>query len=317
MSTTSSAAVAAAVQASTRGFGPALANYLGPTSTPPSISPYTSYQNSPVEALRHEFGSSGNERNGSAGKTSLGGSAFDSSAPLIGFGLKQPGRFTTNPSEVPPTFQDPPKSRLERLKSLPTASTPRSAQDSFELSSPLFGAGRGTFPVSGGLNYSPASTSTVPASPSPHARHSSNSSFSSAATSSSTSSLGFPRMSSSSYSPFLPRTDSNSSLSSLGGASTYSTFAPLQPVAGDWVTSSSSSSCKGKSGVFDWDTTGLEDEEDLAFAETSQEYVPSGGSTGSGSTSTDYRHQYGMMEGLGSLSLSIDRSAEMTPLGVK
>lgn len=296
MTSTSSLASAASTNGG-RGFGPNLSSYLGPTSSPKSLSPTSSYHSSPVEPLRHDFGNSSSAFGGSNSSTgALSGSLFESSGSFIGVGLKAPGRFTTNPAEVPPTYQDPPKSRLERLANLSNPSTPRS-HSSNDLASQFFGAGAfGNGSSSGGLGLSFGSSATVPSTTAAqHSRHSSQSSFSSiGSTSSAGSLLGFPRMASSSYSPFLPRTDSGSSLSSLGG-SPFATFAPLQPAGGDWLGSDSSASKKAS--ALDWDC-------DLTITESTQEYIPS-----HSSDSTDDSY------GLG--SLSIDRSADETPTPIQ
>ncbi|KAL8281520.1 hypothetical protein RQP46_006204 [Phenoliferia psychrophenolica] len=87
-------------------FGPSLSTYLSPspTATPPSSNP-PSHRGSP-STTPLEFPS-------------------NSASTSLGLGIKLPGRFTNNPTEVPAQFQDPPQSRLARLAALPSSAAAR------------------------------------------------------------------------------------------------------------------------------------------------------------------------------------------------
>ncbi|KAK4053423.1 hypothetical protein OIV83_001588 [Microbotryomycetes sp. JL201] len=193
------------------GFGPHLAEFLQPSSLIQSArsSSSTSDENSPTDINRS--GSSGSRRSGcgSGSGASLSGSVLSTSSfvsPLSSIGVKPPGRFTNNPFEVPPTYQDQPQSRLKRLASLPSSTTTLTQKSVTPMPSAPTLSGT----VSPGV-------STPPSVSAPHTRHSSISSLKSA--------------SSATASSFMNRTASTSSLSSFGG----SLFAPLTPVTPEWV----------------------------------------------------------------------------------
>ncbi|KAK4056212.1 hypothetical protein OIO90_002653 [Microbotryomycetes sp. JL221] len=156
-----------------RGLGEHLSEFLQPASdTRSSTSSGTS---SPVEINR--VGSSGSRSVGSGTSSNRSGGSgsvlanLNFVSPLSSIGVKPPGRFTNNPHEVPPSFQEP-QSRLKRLASLPSPSSPSPSSPSPTTTrtvTPLVSP-----PLSASLSY-PGDDSSV-SSPS-HSRHPSISSF--------------------------------------------------------------------------------------------------------------------------------------------
>ncbi|KAM0792751.1 hypothetical protein ACM66B_002527 [Microbotryomycetes sp. NB124-2] len=225
------------------GFGPHLAEFLQPSTPqtdPFSRSSSSSGASSPTEVNRS--GSSGSRRSGSgSGSSNMSGSVLSTSnfvSPLSSIGVKPPGKFTNNPFEVPPTYQDQPQSRLKRLASLPSSSS----------SSTLLTQRTVTpMPSAPSMSRSPAggsgSGASTPAS-APHTRHSSISSLMSA--------------SSAATSSFMNRTASTSSLSSFAGSTSYVSnnngLVPLTPVTPEWLPSSSSSPTSLMKKALDWDS---------------------------------------------------------------
>lgn len=198
-------------------FGPNLADYLDSSVTSSPDSARASSLGSPIHLKGNESG------NGTM-----------SDAPLIGLGLKPPGRFTSNPGEVPPTYQDPPKSRLHRLASLsnPSLQQPTSrltARASSLSMTAQFGSDFPTKTTTTGAVNPQASPMGIRGDlgATEHSRNLSASSHNSSSIWSPSSSNAFPR------------TSSSSSLSSqyTSSASPFTTaFAPaLQPVAGNWL----------------------------------------------------------------------------------
>ncbi|SGY41081.1 BQ5605_C003g02467 [Microbotryum silenes-dioicae] len=113
------------------GFGPALSSYLAPsvTTSVPLPTPNIKHVDHDADAMWSELGhdSTGVSSLGSR----LGGHSKHSSEPISSVGL---GLRTPNPSEVPPTFQSPPRSRLQRLASFPSSafsSVARTQSDDF------------------------------------------------------------------------------------------------------------------------------------------------------------------------------------------
>ncbi|GAA5857325.1 hypothetical protein JCM8547_002221 [Rhodosporidiobolus lusitaniae] len=152
----------AVTSAPSRTFGPALSELISSSS---SSSNASSLQNSPKQPMRADFSST-------SAALSSSSSTFETSA-LFGLGISQ------RPGQAPPTFREEPKSRLHRLTSISSLSTPSTV----------------------------TSPSLPPFSFQPHSRNDSANSF---ATTSSSASSG------PAYSPLLARSGSSSSLSSNG-----------------------------------------------------------------------------------------------------
>lgn len=209
-----------------KGFGPALANYLGETSPVPRQSS-SNGSSAPASGRGDEQAKDRFAKEMSSGGL-FGIPLGEDGGSSYGLGIKYGGnaaasaRFTNNPSEVPPQFQEPPQSRLQRL------------------------AGRGS--VSGdtfGFNRAPV-PSTPTNSGARHLAHPSLSALSSA------SSSGSILNDASSFSPFLPRAESSSSISSSGGHSkkaSLSSGCTLQPASNDWLGASGRTSHSTSSSV--------------------------------------------------------------------
>lgn len=270
-------------------FGPALATYLGPNSTSTMSSPahgsnsstFNSYSNSPTESLR-DFGP--NTSNGA-----LFGVPFDQWEALhavrggLGISIKPPGRFTNNPTEVPATYQDPPQSRLQRIKES-SQQQPQQQQLQYQHQRALsFDRYDSPYPSAPGS--------------APLSRHGSIGSASSHSTGPA-------------YSPLLlNRVESNGSVSSLGtnnsphhrSSETLPShpLAPpmLKPAGDEWFRGAKPSS----TGSLDWSAPAASLEDDhqaynTASHQHQQHYDPT----------FDLSRRFG--------SLSIDRSSELTPL---
>lgn len=316
-----------------RGFGPAVADYLGPIANPSinhngSSVPTHSHDSSPASFDRYAPDLSANRENGRNG---LFGIPFDQGS--VGLGLKGldlngaslvlraggSNRFTSNPTEVPAQYQEPPLSRLQRLSSqqridplLSNASSPGSVQFS-----PL--------PSSSSNTMMPTST--------PLSRHASNGSYSTISSSSSASSIAAQG---SLYSPFLSRVDSSGSISSVAGSAyntnaigsrsnkstDNSTLFPLQLAGNDWLgagvgngSTPFASSSTLKTSAFDWsgEDHHEEGEEEERLEQQQQQQSPSHlHQLRSFANARQGRETAGKftIEGLG-----IDRSSERTPLG--
>ncbi|GAA5865423.1 hypothetical protein JCM1840_001570 [Sporobolomyces johnsonii] len=202
-----------------RNFGPLLSTYLGSSSTGSSSngSALSSLANSPTQSLRPELAAPpyGNETAASSSDP-FGSSVFGG----LGLGI-QLGR----PGQAPPTYQDPPRSRLHRLAGLSSGASSTSLTGSSTTTSPI------------------VSTSNTFTTTAPHQRtNSNNSTFSSVSSAASAFST-----------PFLQRHGSSSSLSSGCGPSSP---AALRPVGHDWLGQGQSPT---KASALDWDMPETED----------------------------------------------------------
>ncbi|GAA5951838.1 hypothetical protein JCM21900_004161 [Sporobolomyces salmonicolor] len=198
-----------------RNFGPLLSTYLGSSSAGSSSngSALSSLANSPTQSLRPELAVLPNT---SSSSDPFGSSVFGG----LGLGI-QLGR----PGQAPPTYQDPPRSRLHRLAGLSSGASSTSLTGSSTTTSPV---------VSTATTF----TTTVP-----HQRtNSNNSTFSSVSSAASAFST-----------PFLQRHGSSSSLSSGCGPSSP---AALRPVGHDWLGQGQSPT---KSSTLDWNMPETED----------------------------------------------------------
>ncbi|KAK4704798.1 hypothetical protein P7C70_g1415, partial [Phenoliferia sp. Uapishka_3] len=219
-------------------FGPALATYLGPNgSNDPNSNSFSAPTQSYRSGAMYQDGPRENLRDVSTGG-GLYGVSFEQTAAApssraavnnAGLGCKLPGRFTNNPTEVPPTFQDPPQSRLSRLAQLP----PQRHSDRIDSMYP--------YPSNALMSMGIAARNIGSVALS---RHPSNAS---------TSSSG-----GTTYSPLLlPRQGSSSSVSSVGPPSNANAAFSLQRAGNEWLAGSAS-------GSLEWSAAPAS-EEDLDF----------------------------------------------------
>jgi hypothetical protein len=321
-----------------KGFGPNLANYLADSpprpELPHQVSSDTIRDEPSREGAKSIFGipltrSSDSSASIVNERTSKGlGLAGMSLA--AGLGLVS-NRITNNASEVPPQFQEPPQSLLQRL----------SAQQS-RLDAP-FTAYHSSLSLSYTASYSPArltGSTTMPTS-TPLSRHASNGSYSATTSISSNSS---------SNSSFLHRISSDGSLSSVGGSAivpnrddadltttklsisssissngSAMTMQPLQLVGNGWLGSAgrsngqyssstnnstpASAALASTSSALDWSNEQLDEYgEDFYLGQGQQ---PQKSQLQNPFFTSNYNHQDGSF---GSVCVD-DRSSERAPLG--
>ncbi|SCV66946.1 BQ2448_5592 [Microbotryum intermedium] len=202
------------------GFGPALSSYLAPsvTTSAPLPKPNTKGVDQDGGAMWSELGL--DSKVISPLESRLSGHSKHSSDPISSVGL---GIRTPNPSEVPPTFQSPPRSRLQRLASFPSSASSSVARTQSDdiLSRPAEPPARSNVygPPNGFLHSRQGSLSSV-------------ASFNSSCSGSSSSSFASLAQNSSLRGPSLPRTKSFGSLDLFPQEVTGLS---LQRVGGSWL----------------------------------------------------------------------------------